>query len=322
MAITVPTRYPAAPPYCQPPPTPLSWRTSASSNRSSCRPDTLLYIGADVDVHMLKLMQPWERHAIFVDSMTGDGFVNVRQGDDVLDRYLSTHRYDGRPSWRTSSAALRPCTQLRCAAPLTRLLQARMEEDPAFTRVRVAGNLSLRFELRSHYGLVRSLRYYVTGADVLLKRGLIWKEMPYLRVSTIAMPGSAGMASGHELRTAFRQMLPSCLCYATIVASPGERSILGSIGAISGERQHRYASGDTLSGRRRRRRRLSAEPVTLPAGDGAELDHTTEGDDTHGRVSVFCVDVGADPAQCSEREGAPGGALWKRTKRMSKGAEL
>ena len=124
------------------------------------------------------------------------------------------------------------------------------------------------------------------------------------------------LPTSYSLLTTSYSLLP--LCQATIIASPGERSIIGGISTITAEWQHRYASGDTLSGRRRHRRsqqrRLSVstkDDMGFGSSHGGEKDdggsnnnyHSGEGDDSLGRVSIFCVAVGAEPARCSEREG-------------------
>ena len=219
--------YPPPGSYCSTP----HWRNEASST-TSCNPDTLLYLGADLDVHMLKYMQPWERQAVFYDQFKDDAVP-----PDLLLHYEDVHRRDSRPAWKNSSRNMRPCPKRECAWPLTQLLQARMEEDPAFTRVRAVANLTIRFELRRQYGLTRTLHYMLENNAAVIEarwttprhdasggrrdtlpdvswwggadeqqRGLSWHHSPAsLRVSTIAMPGSAFQGPGKAVRAAFRR---------------------------------------------------------------------------------------------------------------------
>ena len=146
------------------PPPACEANMSKTRHHGSCSADTLLYIGADLDVHMLQLMQPWERQAIFVDSFHGDSFYygpSAQNGtnDSPLAHYTREHRNDRRSAWRDGSGALRPCTGMRCVAPLTQKLIARMKQVLGFMRIHELGNLTVRFELCREPGVKRTLRY-------------------------------------------------------------------------------------------------------------------------------------------------------------------
>ena len=54
-------------------PSAVSAYPRCAPSNSTCDPgDTLLYLGADADVHMLRLLHPWEHHAVFVDGLYGE----------------------------------------------------------------------------------------------------------------------------------------------------------------------------------------------------------------------------------------------------------
>ena len=140
------------------------------SSGSVCQPpDSLLYVGADLDVYALTLMQPWERTAIFVDHLLGDETMMK-----MLVKYEARHRNDPRLAWRQSSLRLRPCTQSWCAANLTSQLVQRMVDMPdLFTRVRALGNLSIAFELNNQLGIARELKYVIGRSQARhIKRGM------------------------------------------------------------------------------------------------------------------------------------------------------
>ena len=162
-----------------------TWLRARNTSSSACKqPDVLLYIGADLDLQLLALMQPWETTAVFVDPLENDAILH-----NLTRNYERKHEMDPRPAWRQSSLPFRPCHQLSCAEPLTWLLHDRMVQDPAqFARVRVIGNLSISFELQQHRGIGRTLRYVV---DLSENDESTFAEFQG-RVSTMAAPGAAG----------------------------------------------------------------------------------------------------------------------------------
>ena len=136
---------------------------SACGASSACPPgDTLLYLGADIDVQMVKQMQPWEHHAVFFDGLLGEENRTENAAFNwVAEGYARNHRNDPRPSYRLTSNPLRPCPRQRCAGQLTQLLQQRLTDTSGVQRVQVVGSLRLQFELRREPTVVRTLRYVV-----------------------------------------------------------------------------------------------------------------------------------------------------------------
>ena len=206
-----------------------------------CTPDTLLYVGADVDVHMLKFMQPWETQAIYFDGMK----LNYGSEDeaDVTRYYRFDHRSDTRSAWQKTSASLRPCPELQCASPLTELLVERMKQENGFSHVRAHANLSIEFALRSAPNLTRSLTY------VIAEDGHSLLESLRGRVSTVAMVGAAGVGIG-QLGDVLGSVFPACLRNATLVATKGEGLKIAELAPIVSRHERHYPLSDTLAGRR------------------------------------------------------------------------
>ena len=258
---------------------------------------------------MLTLLQPWERHAIFVDPMTADG--DPKANAEIFRGYASTHAHDLRPSWRTGSDRLRPW-QESYASPLTHLLRARMEEHPAIARVKALGNLTIHFELRRQPGYVRTLRYLVSFSDAFSRDVLRGMHALSQRVSTIAMPGAAGNWAFQ--RPMLDRMFPDCLCQMTLLASVGERDlIVERIGPIKGQTRHPYPVEDTLAGRRK-----------LSTGDDDE--GIAKAAEAQGELGVFCVDLVSRTAvePCVEHpvKPAPSSKGMSTSKRSDDGASL
>ena len=219
-------------------------RISPEHFKEACNPDTLLYIGADVDINMLKLMQPWEKSAVFFDGML-DRYGNTDLKSTMEAEYINRHQGDVRPSWRRTSGNLRPCKQLSCAEPLTILLKERMEEDGAFSHVFSQGNLSIEFELQWQPGLTRTLRYVVGGPTI----GAELLTSLQGRVSTIAMLAAADLGA-RRLRDQLKRTIPDCICNATLIAALHESFVVSRFAPILSRHAHPYPLGDTLSGRR------------------------------------------------------------------------
>ena len=163
---------------------------------STCKPDTMLYIGPDLDVHMLKLMQPWERQAVYIDALSSEGYDEEEAKKAGLDAggplasYMNNHRNDHRSAWKRTSAQLRPCgSHTQCAAPLTEALAMRMQQDAGFDHVHILGNLTIRFELRRELGVPRTLRYIV--GDV----GRLFQVSEFLMGAQKALEARSGDAT-------------------------------------------------------------------------------------------------------------------------------
>mmetsp|Transcript_45404 Transcript_45404/g.119231 ORF Transcript_45404/g.119231 Transcript_45404/m.119231 type:complete len:309 (-) Transcript_45404:45-971(-) len=261
---------------------PGTWLTSARDLQdltgSSCRqPDTLLYIGADLDVYMLTLMQPWETTAVYFDKLESEP-----KGEELTLMYEREHRKDPRPAWRTSSYAFRPCRYRACAEPLTRVLHDRMVQEPSlFAQVRVDGNMSISFELQRQRGIARSLRY-VVGWHGTLKR---WSMMAEFRgrVSTLAAPGAA-LNLPLQLFEASTQISPElgfwspCARHGSLILTVAEAKMFfpshfAGLHFLCERQLATYGFEDTLVGRRR-----------LDAVEGPS-------DDEGSKLAMYCVGV-------------------------------
>ena len=209
---------------------------------ATCRPNTLLYVGADVDVHMLKLMQPWETQAVYFDSMKLN--YGAQPGYDLTSKYNEVHEGDTRSAWKKTSAGLRPCPQLRCAGPLTELLQQRMKQERGFAHVRVRANLCIEFSLRSSPEVTRSLKYVIAEG---------WREVLASlrgRVSTVAMVGAAVLGIRHIGRDSLASVIPDCMSNVTLVATRADADLISEFGPILSQHDQRYPSRDIMAGRR------------------------------------------------------------------------
>ena len=142
---------------------------------SSCTADTLFYPGADVDTHMLELLQPWESHVVYMDGMLGkeDREENAKM-NYVAEDFGKNHQDDHRSAYRHTSNIFRPCTDIRCAGPLTNLLYQRLVHNPAFKNVRVSKNLSVHFNMR---GVSRKLQYHVNGFEEFIESTYLRKHL-------------------------------------------------------------------------------------------------------------------------------------------------
>ena len=206
------------------------------------RRDALLYLGADADVHMLKLMAPWETTAVYMDTM-GD------EHSGLTDGYDDNHYDDPRPGFNVTTASMRPCIRHDCFEPLTHLLQTRLSQITAFESIRVLRNLTLTF----HYaGIKRTLHYFVGHFPFHRQTTLTMLRLLEGRVSTVAAPGAIGILSTRDMRLMLDVVLPACLPAVTILAAEHEQEEVRRIGSVLPRGVHPYEMSDTLTGRRRR----------------------------------------------------------------------
>ncbi len=230
----------------------------------TCRPDTLLYLGADVDTQMLEQLQPWELNAVYSDAMIGrvDRAENARI-NNVAEDFARHHADDERRAYRLTSNAFRPCPYLSCAAPLTALVQARLEASRVFEGVHVPRNLSFRFEMG---GRARRLDYMVADFQVFVESKFMQHHVAH-RVSTVGLLGSAQMGAPKDMRRLLHLIVPKCLRAVRVIASPHDREFISRIRPILHEEDVAYAVGDTLAGRR------------------------LHGEQSHGAVTAFCLSM-------------------------------
>ena len=244
-------------------------------------PDALLYVGADLDVHMLKMMQPWETLAVFIDDFTGgDGGYATHRAM----AYQRAHSDDPRTHWRWSSASIRPCPDARCMKPLMRMVVGRMKQDAEFTQVHMEklaanedriANATVLFQLQRQPGVTRRLSYVIgtVGSHELARvvqslRG---------RVSTLASPG----ASGNILHSGFVSAIPSCIRgNLTLIAASHEANMVSRFAPVTHAAMQPYPTGDMVSGRRLLHR--DHEDSSTP--------HRYRATNT-GFLTVFCVDA-------------------------------
>lgn len=142
--------------------------------------NTLLYLGADIDMQMLKYLGANETHAIYVDPL-----VSSTGG---LDDYAKVHATDPRPWYRNTSMLLRPFTK-HAVPQLHELLLGRLAHEIGLRAdPTVLANMTIRFAMS---GKERVLRYAV--ADVW-RFACDQRQRPVLegaigKVSTLGMIG-------------------------------------------------------------------------------------------------------------------------------------
>ena len=200
----------------------------------------MVYLGADVDANMVRMLQRSETRALFVDGLVGyDDPERNEELNDAHTEYERVHEHDLRTAYRQSSFRLRPCPlvtgggQPTCAGPLTRLLVARLQDGSLVddgTHVEVMGNLSLRFW---HQSVERTLEYLLVDFNfpktleplLALSRG---------RVSSVALLGAVGAVPSHMLRSLLQVMTPSCRSGVRVIAMQKDRPRLMQTAPVHG----------------------------------------------------------------------------------------
>jgi hypothetical protein len=193
--------------------------------------DTFLYLGSDIDVQMLRLLQPSETNVIFWDTMKQEGL------EAWFAEYDKDWRDDTRRSYKETSLPLRPLDRSNPAAihRFGELVLRRMRETEAISNV-TANLPQLRFNFVLH-GRRRRLRYvldalhnwYPAPADMGGERTIFDSrhDDPFTllssddgagshrgtsfipSVSTIAHP--AFWPGEYTFRTLIDELAPSCL---------------------------------------------------------------------------------------------------------------
>lgn len=217
------------------------------STQPSCVTNTLFYPGADVDTHMLELLQPWETRAVYMDGMLGKKHREENSKMNyVAENFAKNHQNDDRNAYRHTSNFFRPCTGIQCAGPLTKLLYQRLVHNPAFKDVGVSRNLSIHFNMQ---GIPRTLQYQVNNFEEFIESTYLRNHLRG-RVSTYALLGSVGIGSPAMHRKVLDIIVPKCLDRVMIIATASDREAISKIHPIVDERTISYAIGDTLAGRR------------------------------------------------------------------------
>ena len=217
------------------------------STQLSCVTNTLFYPGADIDTHMLELLQPWETHAVYMDGMLGKK--NREENSKmnyVAEDFAKNHQNDHRNAYRHTSNVFRPCRNIQCAGPLTKLLYQRLMHNHAFKNVSISKNLSIHFNMES---IPRTLHYQVNNFEEFIESAYLRKKIRG-RVSTYALLGSVGIGSPAMHRKVLDIIVPKCLDRVMIIAMASDRDAISNIYPIVRERTIPYAIEDTLAGRR------------------------------------------------------------------------
>ena len=114
----------------------------------------MIYLGADVDMHMLRQMRRAETRAVFIDALADS------PSTAQVDSYERKHRHDPRSSYRSTSGPLRPWRNTtEQQARLGALIVGRLQ-DTGFVGVRTRGGGVFEF-VNPADGVRRELRYVV-----------------------------------------------------------------------------------------------------------------------------------------------------------------
>ena len=144
--------------------------------------DTFLYMGSDVDVSLLRLLQPWETRAVFYDTFLAPG---ENLPIHPFEAYAKAHRFDSRRSHRETTLPLRPVNNSSARRRLGELVLRRLhdEERNNISDARMLGDAqALRFRFLLN-GVRRTLRLYIDN-------GFVGYLDHLHRLSTYATPGN------------------------------------------------------------------------------------------------------------------------------------
>ena len=156
---------------------------------SGCAADTLFYPGSDVDVQVLRWLQPFERRAIFVDQLAAPETLTGLE--HVFPAFEKDHANDPRLSYRNTTRLLRRMRDpVQVAAGLDKLIVARLR-DTGFTSVESLGGLRFSFV---HENLARELIYINDRVDSLLAPDRQRNLEMCGRISTFVL-----LSFGHEV---------------------------------------------------------------------------------------------------------------------------
>mmetsp|Transcript_11353 Transcript_11353/g.19032 ORF Transcript_11353/g.19032 Transcript_11353/m.19032 type:complete len:284 (+) Transcript_11353:148-999(+) len=206
-----------------------------SVNVSEKCADTFVYFGADVDVALLRILQPWETRAIFWDRY---GSIVDDESDDssivnVFRNWEVEHKDDKRRSYRETTLPIRADNALASLQPhaierLGSLVFRRLAETPPYSHVQQKDNLSFSFHLG---GVPRQLDFIIGEIDI---RGIYGRYRSYFfgamgnkRVSTLAYPGVWGPILACKNCLLYEWMsaiVPDCLGSVRIVGQESDQA--------------------------------------------------------------------------------------------------
>ena len=186
-----------------------------------------LYLGSDIDVALLRLLQPWETRARLHDS-----FIATSQAmlpNHVFSDYARGHAQDTRPSYRETTLSLRPLDPANKTARslLSALVLRRLRDDAAATGAwSSAAVVSSAPELRFSFvmdGVRRTMQVVVGDA--------LHEHILARLVSTMSTLAIVGLYLGQHdwdrlLRHARQQRVQ---CFRVLVAESDEDEVRGSL---------------------------------------------------------------------------------------------
>lgn len=195
----------------------MTLRCSAQ-NQSACSggADAFLYLGSDIDVSLLRFMEPWETSAYFWDDMEA-------HSEYSYSAFSSDHEQDPRPSYRETTAPLRPLntSDSTAVARFSSLVQRRLAETGPFSAVQPHPSDPLAWHF-TFEGVRRSLNFIVEPINAhSLRLGIFGRSRGSSsggrsgshgyrgRVSTLALVGfSLPFRVPYRLRQMMNALLP------------------------------------------------------------------------------------------------------------------
>ena len=298
------------------PPTrlPPATREPCSLPTSSCLlnetlPDALLYIGADIDLRVVQLMQPWETRAILMEPLESTEKDVDQHMFETLIHYRQMHKSDPRPAYRETSDAVRKCKKRRtpgCELDFSRLLRDRLEQAEGIVDVQVLRNITpdelyghcfessrtmhgclqksahFAFKLRGN-PQQKTLRYVIPQREASPRAWRGFARHFRGTVSTLAAQGAAGNI-GEFIENVGERFWPSCLTSVSLLAGKHEREFVSALGTLVSESRTLYPFDDTLTGRR------------LEQGSGCDSHNS----DVASILPTFLTWRGAAPGGCEE----------------------
>ena len=156
-----------------------------------CRATQFLYVGSDIDVSLLRFMQPWETSAIYWDDFRAPGTMHYRGHPPNTSDGLDLTTENLRPLQRRDAQQVQR---------LERLILRQLNEVEEITAARKAARMRFSFFL---HGIMRSLHFRLSPITYPTVQALGYYMKTHLNVSTIAyvgyQPGSAMLATMHEV---------------------------------------------------------------------------------------------------------------------------
>lgn len=210
----------------------------------------MVYIGADLDMHALTLLRPWETNALFVDSFQS------KIDDGISSSYKSDHFNETRSSFFRTSDEVRPWVNDSLHwSTLSSLVTARMF-DAGFSNIQAPSPGHFKF---MYGGIPRSLKYLTN--NMMDMRCAITKKNCTTVVSTMVTIGVA-----MEREEQFEWLRPSlCRGVVRLVSKKKwERLFFDGTPALVDTQPLEYPVTDTLAGSKSVVRMMSVDVSKLP----------------------------------------------------------